>query len=146
MELDNTQVDALGQLPSYLRPYVLDMAASKGEMVCQGHADVCAAIGHGKNLRNGVEVGTCPRCGVVKVSLVKDESGTLAGMLRSMGEPDSVKNLPEVRVQTEYPSNTYLGKARGVYRFELRGSGMRHAVTRTRTPIVCAPMVSSHQY
>lgn len=52
-------------VPEHLQPYLLDMAALNGETVCQGHADVCAIVGHGKNLRNGIEQGTCPRCGVV---------------------------------------------------------------------------------
>jgi hypothetical protein len=55
------------EIPTYLQPYVLDMAALKGETICQGHADVCKIIGHGKNLRDSIEQGTCPRCGTVTV-------------------------------------------------------------------------------
>jgi hypothetical protein len=54
-------------IPTHLNIYVLDMAASKGETVRQGHADVCTILGHGKNLFNGLELGTCPRCGKVTV-------------------------------------------------------------------------------
>lgn len=53
-------------IPTHLQRFVLDMPALHGETVCQGHADVCKILGHGKNLRNGVELGTCPRCGIVK--------------------------------------------------------------------------------
>lgn len=52
-------------IPAHLQHYVLDMAASSGRTVCQGHADVCAILGHGHNLRDGIERGTCPRCGTV---------------------------------------------------------------------------------
>lgn len=55
------------QIPAHLQLFVLDMAALNGKTVCQGHADVCELIGHGKNLRNGVEQGSCPRCGFVTV-------------------------------------------------------------------------------
>ena len=52
-------------LPDHLLPYRLDMAALKGEMVCQGHADVCKALGHGYNIKDGIEQGWCPRCGTI---------------------------------------------------------------------------------
>lgn len=60
------------EIPVHLELYVLDMAALKGETVCQGHADVCAILGHGKNLRNGVEQGWCPRCGVITGEVFED--------------------------------------------------------------------------
>jgi hypothetical protein len=44
--------------------YGMDMAAAKGEIVCQGHADYCAEHGHAKHTVDGVDTGRCPRCGV----------------------------------------------------------------------------------
>jgi hypothetical protein len=47
------------------RLYGMTMPASVGEPVCQGHADWCAEYGHATWTVDGVEQGTCPRCGEV---------------------------------------------------------------------------------
>lgn len=55
-------------VPDHLQPFVLSTPALFGEMVCQGHADVCAILGHGFNRRDGVEQGFCARCGTSTVT------------------------------------------------------------------------------
>ena len=45
--------------------YRLSYPAVTGDTVTQGHADYCAAHGHGTYTVNGVVQGWCPRCGEV---------------------------------------------------------------------------------
>lgn len=45
------------------RLYGMTMPASRGETVCQGHADWCAEHGHATWTVDGEVQGTCPRCG-----------------------------------------------------------------------------------
>lgn len=69
-ELSGAEEDS-GWTPERIESlYALDMAALHGRPVCQGHADYCAAHGHGKNIVDGVERGWCPRCGEVTIPAV----------------------------------------------------------------------------
>jgi hypothetical protein len=78
-----------GSRESIERLYALDMAALHGRPVCQGHADYCAAHGHGKNVVDGVERGWCPRCGEVTVPARVSEPrfGTDAWLFTTVAVP-----------------------------------------------------------
>lgn len=56
--------------------YGMDMAAAKGQIVCQGHADYCAEHGHATHTVNGKDTGRCPRCGVITVPAPASEETT----------------------------------------------------------------------
>lgn len=52
-------------VPKHLEQYVMDYRATDYGtwQICQGHADVCAIIGHATNTVNRVVREWCPRCG-----------------------------------------------------------------------------------
>lgn len=45
----------------------LDMPAVNGRPVTEGHVRICQEHGHAHRIVNGVDMGVCPRCGVVTV-------------------------------------------------------------------------------
>lgn len=44
-----------------------DYPALDGRPVTQGHADICQREGHATHTVDGVDTGTCPRCGEVTI-------------------------------------------------------------------------------
>lgn len=48
----------------------MDMPALYGRTVTTAHTALCAERGHATHTRDGVDTGTCPRCGEVTVEVV----------------------------------------------------------------------------
>lgn len=46
----------------------LDYPAAEGRVVTEAHAKLCADKGHTSYVKNGIDMGICPRCGVVTTS------------------------------------------------------------------------------
>lgn len=55
----------MSTIPSTSATHPLDYPAADGRTVTEGHARLCRERGHAAFVRDGVDQGTCPRCGEV---------------------------------------------------------------------------------
>jgi hypothetical protein len=87
--------DKIRNLQSTLKVSHFDFPVPDGRTVTQAHVKICAQRGHGYYVKDGVDQGICPRCGILTMI---DRDGKLTAVVQD-GAPET--DVPQVEPKKE---------------------------------------------